>query len=474
MSILVIDDDRNICEMLSGILEDRGYEVNVSNTGGEGLEMAEQVDFTIAILDIQLPDTNGIDLLKTIKKRYPKSYCIMVTGHADLQNSIKALNEGAYAYMLKPLDVDVVLSMVKRAQEDYMLREAFEASEKEYRGLVEQSPDGIIRVEAAKSKIVSLNRAFADIFGYETEELLGQPSTFIWRDLDKHKNMLESSAEGGVIKDFEMTHERKDGTPITTNSSVRAVYDRDGAITARVVIVRDVTEQKKMELEVLNAKEEAELYLDLMSHDITNKIHAGFVARYLLTTEDLTGQQRKLLEMVSGSVEESTRIIENVKKLQKIKHDDQQKLMAVDLDDLLRSLIEKYRETPAKKVEVNYEPYGVQVMADELLEEVFTNLFDNSVKYSDESVTIDISVEDRDKKVLISFEDNGNGIRDEFKERIFNRLERGKESVHGSGLGLYLVKTLLFNYGGKISCEDRVAGDLSQGTRFVIVLMKHR
>ena len=104
------------------------------------------------------------------------------------------------------------------------------------------------------------------------------------------------------------------------------------------------------------------------------------------------------------------------------------------------------------------------------MREVFTNLLNNSIKYSGEHVAITIKAETVTDGIKVSVEDDGKGISDEMKEAIFERFKRGKESISGSGLGLYLVRTLIRNYGGSIWVEDRVPRDHEQGSRFVLTL----
>ena len=94
----------------------------------------------------------------------------------------------------------------------------------------------------------------------------------------------------------------------------------------------------------------------------------------------------------------------------------------------------------------------------------------NAIKYSGGSVCIIINVTELEREVVISVEDNGNGIIDEMNKRILNRFVRGLEDIHGSGLGLYFFRTLIENFGGKIKVEDRIRGDYTQGARFVITL----
>ena len=116
------------------------------------------------------------------------------------------------------------------------------------------------------------------------------------------------------------------------------------------------------------------------------------------------------------------------------------------------------------------------VNANELLKDVFVNLIGNAIKHSspDRHLAIDVAldiVEDRGKYYcMVAVEDNGPGIPDVVKDKLFVRFSRGETKSRGSGLGLYLVKTLVEHYSGQIRVEDRVPGDYTKGARFVVMI----
>lgn len=115
------------------------------------------------------------------------------------------------------------------------------------------------------------------------------------------------------------------------------------------------------------------------------------------------------------------------------------------------------------------------MLADELLIDVFANLIGNSIKHSGGKETIDIklskvSSNDDHGHYLVTIEDNGPGISDELKDKIFNRYLRGDTKARGSGIGLYLVKALIDSYSGKVWVEDRIRGDSSKGNKFIVIL----
>jgi two-component system, NtrC family, response regulator HydG len=119
--IIIVDDDENIRKTMQTILEDEGYVVDLAVTGNEAIKMTQETAYNIALLDIRLPDMEGVELLKLIKDNVPRTRKIMVTGYPSMQNAISALNKNADAYLVKPVDVEKLLNMVKeqlQLQED--------------------------------------------------------------------------------------------------------------------------------------------------------------------------------------------------------------------------------------------------------------------------------------------------------------------------------------------------------------------
>jgi len=115
--ILIIDDDENIRKVLKMILEDEGYVVDTAETAQEGIEKSHSSFFNLALIDIRLPDMEGIDVLAKLKETTPKLRKIIMTGYPTLQNAIAAVNRNADAYVLKPFNVDSVLQVIKEQLE---------------------------------------------------------------------------------------------------------------------------------------------------------------------------------------------------------------------------------------------------------------------------------------------------------------------------------------------------------------------
>ena len=111
-TILIVDDNESILETLSSILEEKGYKIDTAKSGAEAIEKSRTKFYNMALLDVKLPDMEGTRLLTKMKETRPKMVKIMITGYASLQNAIEALNFGADAYIMKPLDPDNLLNVI--------------------------------------------------------------------------------------------------------------------------------------------------------------------------------------------------------------------------------------------------------------------------------------------------------------------------------------------------------------------------
>ena len=115
--ILIVDDDVTIRSTMEAILEDEGYSVDCAANGKEAIKKTQEQIYNLALLDIRLPDMEGVELLKLMKDSVPRMRKIMVTGFPSLQNAVEAVNRNADAYLIKPVDIDQLLTTVKEQLE---------------------------------------------------------------------------------------------------------------------------------------------------------------------------------------------------------------------------------------------------------------------------------------------------------------------------------------------------------------------
>jgi len=133
--ILVIDDDESVRKVLAMALEDKGYIVDVAKDGKEAIRKSNATFYNLALVDIRLPDMDGVALLTAMKETTPKMVKIILTGYPSLENAIEAVNKGADGYILKPVDMEKLLSTVEEHLKKQ--QEAKKYSEEKVREFIE-------------------------------------------------------------------------------------------------------------------------------------------------------------------------------------------------------------------------------------------------------------------------------------------------------------------------------------------------
>lgn len=108
-----MEDDTNIRETLSTILQQKGYNTDTAKNGQEAIQKSKAKFFNLALLDIKLPDMEGTKLLTTMHQTLPKMIKIMITGYPSLENAVEALNLGADAYIIKPVKPEKLLALIE-------------------------------------------------------------------------------------------------------------------------------------------------------------------------------------------------------------------------------------------------------------------------------------------------------------------------------------------------------------------------
>jgi DNA-binding NtrC family response regulator len=111
--ILIIDDDKSILRTFSRILQKNGYEIDVAETGKEAMEKSKDKTYDLALIDIRLPDIEGTELLTKMQRAMPDAVKIMITGFPSLETGVKALDEGADAYLVKPVKPEELLTLIE-------------------------------------------------------------------------------------------------------------------------------------------------------------------------------------------------------------------------------------------------------------------------------------------------------------------------------------------------------------------------
>lgn len=218
-----------------------------------------------------------------------------------------------------------------------------------------------------------------------------------------------------------------------------------------------------LEARLMDAHEQANLYLDILTHDIGNTVTTIGGAAELLAVQVEAPDQGTLPQIQRG-IGKVTEIIRNVSTIRHM-HEQEIVLRPIRLDTLVRSEVDVVPDA-----HIIYEMPPFEVLADQLLGEVFTNLIGNSLKHGGKDVTIWIRARPVAGGIECSVEDDGPGIPDEKKLQLFRRFETVEGRNTGHGLGLYITRSLVERYGGSCSVTDRVKGRPGEGLAVRILL----
>ena len=242
---------------MSLILGGKGYEAETAGTGQEALEKARKGVFDLALLDIRLPDMEGVDLLEPLKEMHPDMPVVMITAYASTETVMRALNGQAVAYITKPMDIDEMLARIEEAlekerliREKRQVEEALREGEARSRALLEAVPDAIFRIDKQGT--------YTDFIPAKGFQTIVSPDEFLGRNQEEvlppelaqeSKHYLEQALQTGETQSYEY--------PLSFDGETRHYEARLVPIGEDEVlgIVRDVTERKQME-EVLRESEE--------------------------------------------------------------------------------------------------------------------------------------------------------------------------------------------------------------------------
>jgi signal transduction histidine kinase len=238
-------------------------------------------------------------------------------------------------------------------------------------------------------------------------------------------------------------------------------------------------EHQRTEEALIEEKVRAELYVDLMGHDINNmnQISLGYLELALDSMKNKTADMDDIRNYVMRSIDtikNSSKLIDNVKKLQNEKL-GQYEMKIMNIAGVMSEVRAHHCNSCDRDVRITFMPVEeCYVMANVLLKDVFSNLIGNAIKHSTGPLEINIKVESIIQKgkrfYRVIVEDNGPGIPDDLKEKLFERLSLTKTKAAGKGFGLCLIKMIIDDFNGELMVEDRVSGEYRHGCRFIVEL----
>lgn len=296
-SVLIVDDDASLSKTLCDILRAEGYAPVSAGEGQTALRRVEEEKPLVAVVDLRLPDMDGLRVMEEIKKRSPGTECIVLTGYASQASAIEAINLGAYSYVQKPYDVQQLLVTIRRAWEKGTADGALQDSEERYRELVENASD-VIYTHDLEGHFTSSNPAGSRVYGYTVQEILHLniaqivDPEYLPVAQENIRRKLEGLEESGP---YELLTRRKDGEPVWVEVSTRLV-SKDGVSVEIEGIARDITERKL-------AEQERERSLSRLRRTLEQTVYA-LAAAVEMRDSYTAGHQRRVADLATAIADE--------------------------------------------------------------------------------------------------------------------------------------------------------------------------
>lgn len=348
-------------------------------------------------------------------------------------------------------------------------RDAFE-QQKQLRAVRDQHTGHGVLITDAEGTIQYVNRAFETQTGYDREELIGENPRILKsgeHDEAFYEDLWETITAGNVWQG-EVVNERKDGEQYVIDQTIAPVTDPDGNIVQFIAINHEITDLKELETRLREQREQLAILNRVLRHDIRNDLSVvlGWAEALEPHVDDEgVDHLRRITDSASHMYEltESARDISSA-----LQSGNNPELAPINLHPVLMDEVKRRREAyDNADIEVSSPPpEETTVRANEMLSSVFRNLINNAVQHNDrDTPQVTIRANKDDGEIRIQIADNGPGIQDEVKERIFEESRKGLDS-EGTGMGLFLVRSLVDTYDGAVWVEDNDP----RGSVFVIEL----
>jgi PAS domain S-box-containing protein len=393
---------------------------------------------------------------------------------AAREQAEKILEEKSKELFLKNKELATVNS---RLNETLELRVA-ELKESEFQRftLFENSVMGVALT--LHGKILKVNNTFAQMLGYDIEEVVGKfiPDISYKDDAEPSMEHTEDLQEGNMDNFvLEKRYKRRNNTLFWARTHVSAVKDEDGNIKYHFAIIENIHEKKiaerKTEILLENLKEvneSLENFAHIVSHDLKSPITGINTILNWLESFEFDQQVVQYHDMMKGLVLKMYNLIDSVIAYSKVNATDETR----EVFDVRKLLDESLQFLPIpNNMKVTKTGNFPKIRANKAkMQQVFSNLVDNAIKYANkEGATIDIkSLEDKDYWIF-KVRDNGSGIKEKYFTKIFQIFQTiDSKNSKGTGIGLTLVSKIIKQYKGSITVDSK----LNEFTEFTFSLAK--
>lgn len=494
-TLLLVDDDVSSRRSLSLILNRSGYVVREAGTGGEALAAVGEVRPALALLDINLPDMGGMDVLTELRRSEPDMSIVMVTAFASVETAVSALNKGAEAYILKPLNIKDVLAtlgqilekqrlirenkrLVRELQEELKVRRRAEAERDQLVKAVESAGESIV-VADGRGVVRYVNPAFEQTTGFGAKEVIGQNHLKLIesdRRTDQFVERVEKALQEKGVWSGKLKSRRRDGEPFHEECTITRMKDDEGIPLYSVHVRRDVSERMKLEAvaEAVNTTNNIGYVFSGIRHELGNPINSIQMTLKMLRSRVSSLSSESLTQYLDRMLDELDRVRFLLQSLKSFNMYEAVETKDFDLRVFFDQFYALVRGDCAKrnvKMTTEVLPENLTVHADpRALQQVLLNGFTNALDACNEQDNSRIALRAFRRRAMVRIElhDNGVGMTAEEQANLFRPFVTSK--AHGTGLGLVIAKKMMAQMKGSIE----VKSERSTGTTIILTLPEGR
>jgi len=446
--VLFVDDEEGNLKAFKATFR-REWDVLLASSGEEALELLDKEQVDVIVSDQRMPGLQGDAFLAIARERHPRTMRMLLTGYADLEAVVSAVNKGGiYAYATKPWDENDLKLRIEQAYEVQQLRDEKDKLLHQYQQVFDASGDPIVLVDG-RGLILAANEACAKLIGMDRAALMQTRFTTHLEDPAELLRGLKERREGSEFLNVDLTLRNQQGDLIDCLMTATYMGRQGQHKDVFQAIIKDISDRKQ-----------EEKHLRKLNSDLDKRVAV---------------RTRQLLEATERIAKGAQRMIDLVDDLLRFSQTNNRELECgpVDLHTLMTNVIDDQVMTERQaQVSIDVAP-GARVLADApMLKVVLHNLLSNALKFSrtSDAPRIVLAHRQEDDRDIISVSDNGVGFDPKHKEQVFGAFKRlhQAEQFEGTGVGLAIVHRIITKHQGQVWAESAEG----KGTTIFLALPK--
>ncbi|HEX5746489.1 MAG TPA: response regulator [Archangium sp.] len=476
--LLNINDNEANRYAVTRMLRAAGFQVREGGTGAEALRLAAEVRPDLIVLDVKLPDLNGIEVCRRLKAE-PRTAGIAVlhlsANYIRPENKVEGLESGADGYLAQPVDGGELLATVRALLRMRRAEDEARAAAVQWTSTFDSLGDGVCLLDGS-GWVMRANQSLLRLLGLSGERVLGRPFEELMRAAAGPEAELPPSC-GAVLSCREETEVSLGGRWYRV--AANPVAGAEGTAVGAVRILTDITPRRELEdalrqraADLAEADRRKDEFLAMLAHELRNPLAAITNALHLQVATQPEGGESKSMRVMMRQSQHLARMVDDLLDVSRFNRGHIELRRApVDLRQVVQHSVEARRRSLEEKglhLEVSL-PASESLWLDgdaTRLEQVVSNLLDNARKYTGPGghVFVGVTVErsGQGRQAVLRVRDTGIGMSPELRGRVFELFVQAQQQLArtsgGLGIGLTLVRRLVELHGGEVTAHSEGEG----------------